>query len=517
MRGKFRLYAASWAMVTMMATSAAAHTNPKYVFFFVGDGMSSAQVQATEAYLTVKNGGKATEAKDLLKDENRLNMSKLPVLGMQTTYDAHALMTDSASAGTAFASGIKTMSGVIGMDDTKTISYKSVAELAAEQGKRIGIVSSVSLDHATPAAFYANVPSRGQMNTIGAQMAETDYDFFGGGGLAQPTGAVNVWDRLTQNGYTVLNTREAILDLKKNPKSKVVAINPYLQDSAAMPYAIDRPDTNLSLAEMTEVAIASLMTQKKDHKGKKNKGKGWLNKDEGFFLMVEGGKIDWACHANDAMATIGDTLDFDDAVGVALDFYRKYPSQTLIVVTGDHETGGMSVGHATTGYTAYYDRLLGQTSSFQAFGMNEWKAHKEANKQGYNWSAANNLESNNEMLGLMKSVFGLDWSNLNDYQKKKLEDAYDQSMVGTNGNLAAENTYLYGGYEPIIVTITHVLNERASIGWTSYSHTGVPVPVFAIGAESKRFAGFYDNTDIAKQMAKAMGIWQPLPVVKTTN
>ena len=87
-------------------------------------------------------------------------------------------------------------------------------------------------------------------------------------------------------------------------------------------------------------------------------------------------------------------------------------------------------------------------------------------------------------------------------------------MGGDNGNDPAENKLLYGGYEPIIVTITHILNERASIGWTSYSHTGVPVPVFAIGPDAKRFAGFYDNTDIAKQMARAMGIWQPLPIKK---
>ena len=169
-----------------------------------------------------------------------------------------------------------------------------------------------------------------------------------------------------------------------------------------MPYAIDRPETNLSLAEMTEVAIASLVTRKKD--GKKG---GWA-KDEGFFLMVEGGKIDWACHANDAMATIGDTLDFDDAVGVALDFYRKYPHQTLIVVTGDHETGGMTVGHATTGYSAYYDRLLDQTSSFQAFGLARMDRRiKKPITEGYSWTAPNNLESNSEMIGLMKSVFGL--------------------------------------------------------------------------------------------------------------
>ena len=511
MKGRKLLCSAAFVVTAFAAGAALADNTPKYVFFFVGDGMSSAQIQATEAYLTTKNGGKSTDAVDLAKSENRLNMSKLPVLGMQTTYDAHALMTDSASAGTAFACGVKTNSGVIGMDETKTIRYKSIAELAAEQGKRIGVISSVSLDHATPAAFYASVPSRSDMNTIAKQMAASGYDFFGGGGLAASEASA-VKAQMTTAGYTILNDRESILALKKAPKSKVLCINPYLQDSAAMPYAIDQPETNLSLAEMTEVAIDSLFTRK--NSGKRG---GWSNKDEGFFLMVEGGKIDWACHANDAMATIGDTLDFDDAVGVALEFYRKYPNQTLIVVTGDHETGGMTVGHATTGYTGYYDRLLGQTSSFQAFGMDQWKAHKEKNKEGYSWSAPNNLESNSDMIGLMKTVFGLEWASLNAYQKEKLEDAYDKSMVAANDNNDDENKLLYGGYEPIIVTITHILNERASIGWTSYSHTGVPVPVFAVGADSGRFAGFYDNTDIAKQMAKAMGVWKPLPIDKTTT
>ena len=199
MKVKRMLCFATFAAVTFASTAALAEM-PKYVFFFLGDGMSNAQIQATEAYLTTKNGGKATEAKDLLKEENRLNMTQLPVLGMQTTYDAHALMTDSASAGTAFACGIKTMSGVIGMDDTKTISYKSIAQLAAEKGKRIGIISSVSLDHATPASFYASVPSRGEMNTIGSQMAETGYDFFGGGGLAGATGAVDVMGQASTKG-----------------------------------------------------------------------------------------------------------------------------------------------------------------------------------------------------------------------------------------------------------------------------------------------------------------------------
>ncbi|MBN2039310.1 MAG: alkaline phosphatase [Spirochaetes bacterium] len=494
----------------------------KYVFFFLGDGMSNSQVQATEAYLTTINGGSATLASDLLKPENRLNMSKLPVQGMQTTYDAHALMTDSASAGTAFACGIKTLSGVIGMNDTKTTSYKSVAQLASEKGMKVGIISSVSLDHATPASYYASISNRGYMNNIATQLAESGYEFFGGGGLVAPESAArsgdtsnNIWAILDDNGYTVLNDRESILGLKHNPQDMVICINPWLQDSSAMPYSIDRPTTNLSLKEMTEVAIATLNADNsKRSKWHKHNKKCRHDNSRGFFLMVEGGKIDWACHANDAVATIGDMLDFDDAIGAALAFYKKHPRETLIVVTGDHETGGMTIGHATTAYGAYYDKLLDQQCSFTYFSQNQWAEHKAAYSAGYDYTSSSNLVSNSDMLNLMEDTFGLIYSDLNNYQKEKLEDAYDKSMCGSNDNSSAENSLLYGYYEPIIVTITHILNERASIGWTSYSHTGVPVPVYAIGKGAGIFGGFYDNTDIAKKLANVMKIWQKLPVEK---
>jgi alkaline phosphatase len=231
--------------------------------------------------------------------------------------------------------------------------------------------------------------------------------------------------------------------------------------------------------------------------------------------MVEGGKIDWACHANDAMATIGDMIDFDNAVGVALDFYEKHPMQTLIIVTGDHETGGMTIGHATTAYKAYYDRLFGQTKSYENFESTVWEAHEAAYEGSTcpNVTALDNLETNPEMLGLIEMYFGLQWDDLNDYQKEKLEDAYDQSLCETNDNSQSENDLLYGSYNPIIVTITHILNERASIGWTSYSHTGVPVPLLAQGRAAGTFAGFYDNTDIAKKLAAVMGL-PDLPVEK---
>ncbi len=430
-------------------------------------------------------------------------MSKMAVAGMQTTYDARALMTDSASSATAFACGLKTLSGVIGMDESKANRYKSIAQLAHEAGMKVGILSSVSLDHATPAAYYASTPSRNYYNYIATQMASTGYEFFGGGGLLKPTGASspdtsnNIWNLLAVNGYQVLQNKASILALKKQPRDKVVCINPVLPSSAAMPYAIDKPEGNLSLAEMTEVAIANLYA-----KGRHSRH----SRDNGFFIMVEGGKIDWACHANDAMATIGDMIDFDNAVGVALDFYRRHPHETLIVVTGDHETGGMTIGHATTGYKAYYHKLLHQNTSYEAFQLNEFADYKASH------SKTGCAGVSSQMAALMDSRFGLRWSELNSLQQERLNKAYNQSLCGFP-YASTERNLLYSAYEPIIVVITQVLNENASIGWTSYMHTGVPVPVFAQGHEAWRFAGFYDNTDIAKKLADIMNLGR-LPVLK---
>ncbi len=494
---KVLLASAALALSLGAQDALSAGPQPKYVFFFLGDGMASAQIQATEAYLTTLNGGSAKKATDLLKPENRLNMSKMPVQGMQTTYDSFALMTDSASSATAFACGLKTVSGTIGMDETKTYKYKSIAQLAHENGKKVGVISSVSLDHATPAAYYASVTSRSKTNEITTQMASTGYEFFGGGGLvATDYNTLSEAQTLfTPKGYQILNTRDSILALKTTPQDKVICINPELDGSSAMPYAIDRPDTNLSLAEMTDVAISTLSA----------------DTNKGFFLMVEGGKIDWAGHANDAMANIGDMIDFDNAVEQALAFYTQHPNETLIIVTGDHETGGMTIGHATTGYTAYYEELAKQKHSYEYFDK-LWAQHKTAN-QVSNCAGSGSLAADTTLVAQIKDLFGLEYASLNTYQQEKLEDAYDKSMCGSNDNSSAENTFLYGSYNPISVTLTHVLNEKASIGWTSYSHTGVPTPVFAKGRVAQSFAGFYDNTDIAKRLAQVMGL-PALPVQK---
>jgi alkaline phosphatase len=183
-------------------------------------------------------------------------------------------------------------------------------------------------------------------------------------------------------------------------------------------------------------------------------------------------------------------------------------------VTGDHETGGMAVGHATTGYSAYYEKLVPQTVSFTEFGLTDLAAHKAAYTDGYDWTDPENLAGNVDMLDLLWQDFGLDYFALNAYQQEKLEDAYDRTMSGENDNSADENKLLYGNYDSLTVTATHILNEIASIGWTSYSHTGVPVPLFAQGIGAEAFSGFYDNTDIAKKVARAMGVRAPLPVAE---
>jgi alkaline phosphatase len=244
MKRKFSVCMAAVLLAVFMSFAGTADGNiqPKYVFFFLGDGMASSQIQATEAYLTTINGGSATKAIDLLKPANRLNMSKMAYSGVQTTFDSGALMTDSASAGTAFACGLKTASGVVGMDETKTTSYKSIAQLAHEKGMKVGILSSVSLDHATPASYYASVGNRGYMNNIATQMVNSDYEFFGGGGLVKPTPVANpgsdtnndIMSLLDANGYTVISDRASILSLKDSPIDKVVCINPYLQDASGL-------------------------------------------------------------------------------------------------------------------------------------------------------------------------------------------------------------------------------------------------------------------------------------------
>lgn len=445
----------------------------KYVFFFIGDGMAMAQINSAEIF-------KGTLESTDPMHKAKLTLASLPYQGMQTTHSTSSFITDSAAAGTALASGHKTDNDVLGVDPTYKIKFKTMAEMAKEKGMKVGIVSSVSLDHATPGAFYAHEPSRNNYYQIALAMADSGFDYFAGGGLLAPTGKKkdqpNALDIAKQKGYKVVNSQAEILNLTKND-GKVIAISPNLQDDQSMEYELDRQD-HLSLADVTR------------------KGIEMLDNPNGFFMMVEGGKIDWACHANDAGSTIHDVLALDAAVAEAMKFYAKHPDETLIIVTGDHETGGMTVGFAGTKYETFFNKIDKQTMSYVEFDKQIEDYRKTVKPEDANLQ---------DWLPALANQFGL--TNLTDYETKRLSDAMAASMIDKKKRSKDTESYLlYGGYEPFSITVTHILNNRAGIGWTSYAHTGVAIPVAAQGVGGDMFQGYYDNTDIAKKLMSIMGL-----------
>jgi len=467
------------AMAAAMSLAAAAvGAQAKYVFLFIGDGMALSQVSAAEIYAKAK----AESGEPGFK---RLGFTQFPAQGLTTTYDSSSIITDSASAVTALATGNKTLSGVINMDAGKTAKFTTIAEMAKKAGYRVGVVSNVSLDHATPAGFYAKVPSRGDMHDIALQLADSGFDFFGGGGFVQPKGPKgdkpDAIENMKAKGYKVVTTAEGFRALKAGD-GKVVAINETLQDSMAMPYDIDRKPGDPSLSDYVSKGIELLSA-----KGSK-----------GFFFAVESGKIDWACHANDAAASIGDVIAFDAAIGVAVDFMKKHPKDTLIVVTGDHETGGMSIGFAGTQYATAFASVK-QKGSYVAFNADVLGPYKASHKP-----AEASLE---DMYAVMEEYFNLDFAALSAPDMETLYRSFMRSMKSEVVKAPVENEFLLsGGYEPLTGTLTHLANQKAGIGWTTYADTGVPVPTYAAGKGAEAFDGYYDNTDIFGKLAAAMRI-----------
>lgn len=459
---------------------------PKYIFLFMGDGMSHVQVNATQVYLGNNNSGEVAT--------RNLNFTEFPVAGVATTHDSTSFCPDSASTATAVSCGIKTHSGVIGLEVDKTTKATSITEMLKANGKKIGIVSSVTINHATPAAFYAHEASRNEYYSIATQLAESDFDYFGGGTVSQPTGKEkdkqDVLEIIKEKGYKIANTKEEILALDSS-SGKVYAQSPISQDSGALPYAIDANSEDLSLSDYVK------------------KGINVLNNENGFFMMCESGKIDWACHANDAMAAIKEVIELEKSIQVAVDFAKEHPDETLIIVTGDHETGGMTIGYATTGYDTAFDILSKQKMSYVAFDdmIGDLKE-------------SNSNITFEKVMPLIKENFGLIVPDdadanvegnknfvLSEYEYKRLLAGFEESMKPEEERTQnQEKSVLYGGYDPLSVSITHIINNKAGIGWTSYSHTGTPVPVYAMGVGAEVFGGSYDNTDIFKKLVELCGL-----------
>ena len=459
-----------YVLFFVLLTSGMAYAQQaKYVFYFIGDGMGVNQVNGTEMYLAEQEG--RIGVKSLL-------FTSFPVASMATTFSATNSVTDSSAAGTALATGAKTYNGAIGMDDNKSV-LQSVAERAKKSGKKVGVTTSVSVDHATPAAFYAHQPDRGMYYEIALDLPKAGFDFYAGGGFLKPTTtadkkeAPSIFPIFEEAGYTVARGLDEYKS-KSAQADKMILIQKEGAEPSCLPYAIDRQEGDLTLAEITESAISFL-----------TKGS-----NKGFFLMVEGGKIDWACHGNDPATVFEEVVDMDNAIKVAYDFYKKHPKETLIVVTADHETGGLGLG--TGKYELQLKALAKQKQSQDILSRSITDLRKM--RKVINWPEMKEFLA--EKMGFWKEL-PVSWE-----QEKMLRDAYEESFV--NKHVVFEES-LYAKTEPLAVAAKKVMSKIALVGWTSGGHTAGYVPVFAVGAGSKLFVGKMDNTEIPKRIAKAGG------------
>ena len=460
---------------------------PKYVFLFIGDGMSYPQFQAASDYL----GALADTGSDDILDGNvPLTFMNFPVAGSAVTYDSSSFCPDSASTATSLSTGYKTYSGTINMDETATVSYETISEkLHAQLGWKVGVISSVNLNHATPAAFYAHQAKRSNYYEIGQELVASNFEYFAGGGLLKPTGPdkdkTSLYDLAADAGYKVVMT-QAEAEAVTSADGKVLIIDEHLADSDAFAYENDRAEGDWALSDYVKKGIEV------------------LDNDTGFFLMVEGGKIDWACHANDAGSTIADTIALSDAVDEAVAFAQQHPDETLILVTGDHETGGLTIGYAGTDYDTFLTNLEHQKISYAKFDSDYVAKYKENNT------------SFDEVMKDVTALFGLKTEGAEDdtlvltaYELDKLKAAYEATMDAGRADADPANQaeyVLYGSYEPLSVTITHILNNKSGVNFASYAHTGLPVAVFAQGSGQDLFEGFYDNTQVYHKLAGLLGV-----------
>lgn len=330
------------ALVLFPILLSAQNQKAKYVFYFIGDGMGFNHVSVTEYWLGYTEG---------VFDSRPLAFSKFPVLGWAVTHSASNLITDSAAAGTALSTGSKTDNGMLGVNPDTT-ALESIAGKIHDAGYKVGISSTVGINHATPGAFYGHSASRSNYYDIAMEIPASGFEFFAGGGVIESTGEdgdkASVYDFIEKNGYAIAEGMDEFYGMKAGA-GKMMLLQEDGRMKTELPYAIDMTDGDMTQADLVKASIDFLYD-----------GDG-----QGFFVMSEGGRIDWASHGNDTKAMILETLSLSDAVAEAVKFYNEHPDETLIVVTADHETGGLTMSWES-GYNVYFDKIenIGKSKDF---------------------------------------------------------------------------------------------------------------------------------------------------------
>nr|WP_091739788.1 alkaline phosphatase [Marininema mesophilum] len=397
---------------------------------------------AQNVILLIPDGFSSSQATNYRWFKGKETIFDAMLVGMQRTYSANSKVTDSAAAATAMATGTKTNNGLIGVD-SEGKKLTTILEAANRCGKSTGLVSTSTITHATPAAFATHVGARAKESDIARQLIPKVDVLLGGGKqffLPQSAGGKqpqrNLIKEAKNKDYQFIETRH---QLQHTRGSKLLGL---FSNSHLSP-ELHRPETKEpSLSEMTTRAIHTLSTNKK-----------------GFFLMIEGSQIDFAGHAHDSTWSMNEIAAFEKAAQKAIHFAKK-DGHTLVVITGDHETGGMSVG-----------------------GYNQYKANIELLR---------NITATGETMA------------------KKLTPARDnaQQIIKAYAgiDITAEEAAKIQASPHLATTINDIISNYALIGWTTHVHTGQDVPLYAFGVGSYLFNGLHENTDLPKLMAQAMEI-----------
>lgn len=446
----------------------------KYVFYFIGDGMGVNQVNGAETYLAAREGRIGTSP---------LLFPSFPYVGLITTQSATNGVTDSAAAGTALASGVKTKNHAVGVLKDLQTPVPTIAEKAKQHGAAVGITTSVSVDHATPAVFYAHVPKRTMYYEIGKQLPASGFDFFAGSDFLQPTSdkdsttTLNLYQQAEAAGYQIVHGYPQFLEQYKQAQ-RMILLQPEKSNAEynqCIPYVVDQQPGDLKLQDITRAAITFLEKQKKD----------------GFFLMIEGGMIDKACHANDGAAYVKELIAMDSCVRIAYDFYEKHPDETLIVITADHETGGLSLGRGA--YELHLDLLDVQRTSIPHYQRHLRRMAKELGGSGLTWDVVK---------ADIQKYWGI-WQEIEPTkeQAERIRRAYRHYVAAVCAREGGKT--VSSGIDELTYACAYVIDENTGIGWQSGGHSNGYVGVYAVGVGADQFTGRFDNTEIPKRIMKA--------------
>lgn len=447
-------------------SAAARDQGPRYIFYFIGDGMGMGPVMTAQAY-----------NREILKNDQPLLMMQFPVVSWCMTYSASHSITDSAAAGTALSTGHKTKNGMLGMDPD-TVSVTSIARQFKDAGYGVGIVTSVAPDDATPGAFYAHVPYRKMYYDIDIQAARSGYDFLAGAGLLGTVTAdgdsTDVLDVMAEQGVQMIYGPDEITRINSD---KVFLVNPRGTSPYNIGYTIDSIGGVLTLPLIAETCLEHLERVSPDR----------------FFMMVEGGNIDHALHGNDGGAAVKEVLNFDQALKVAYDFYLAHPDETLILVTADHDTGGMVNVHSRTGQHMPLGVFDWQKVSKEEFS-NYCKSLLR-DRRVYRWEDMQEyLEQN---LGLFTHI------PVSEERLESLKKMFNDTFEMRN---SADQKTLYASFNAFAVEVFKLVNDAAGAAFTTVGHSGNPVPVFAVGVGSDEFKGLNNNSDLPAKIRRLCGL-----------